>query len=89
MFDNYFDEIEIFEQCGGDAFSTLDEEDDLKGIREKYYWRTQDGVYIPVDKLEDSHIINIVFKFGKDRLERTGHCLVVEKFNKIRKERGF
>ena len=57
--------------------------------KEKYYWQTADGDYIAVDDLEDSHIINIVIKFGKDKLISNGYMRIVVKFNIIRKDRGF
>jgi len=56
---------------------------------EKYFWKTKDGEFIPVNELTDDHIVNIVMLFGKQSLERNGHMMIVEKFNKIRKERGF
>ena len=56
---------------------------------EKYYWHTAEDKYIPVDELTDKHIINIVFKFGKDKLEKIGYHRIVEKFNNIRIQKQF
>ena len=80
------DEWEIYEQSGCDALSNL--YDDWKED-ELYFWKTKDGKFIPVNELTDDHIVNIVMLFGKQSLERNGHKMIVEKFNKIRKERGF
>lgn len=56
---------------------------------EKYYWKTADGQLIKVDELEESHIINIVIKFGKDKLNQSGYKNIVNRFEEIRKKRNF
>ena len=56
---------------------------------EKYYWETQDGQFIPVDKLTDLHVVNIVIKFGKDYLSTRGYNRIIERFNWLRKESNF
>lgn len=56
---------------------------------EKYYWETQDGQFIPVYELTELHIVNIVVKFGKDKLSRLGHNRIIEKFNNLREEKEF
>ena len=56
---------------------------------EKYYWETQDEQFIPVDKLTNLHIVNIVVKFGKDYLSSHGHNNIIERFNKLREESDF
>ena len=50
---------------------------------EKYYWRTKDGEYIKVDDITNEHLVNIVLKFGKDKLENNGYYSLVKRFNKI------
>ena len=64
-------------------------EEILRKREERYYWETQDGQFIPVDELTDLHIVNIVIKFGKDKLYSLGHERIIEKFNELRKESGF
>ena len=61
----------------------------LNKRNEKYYWKTQDGQFIPVDELDNKHIVNIVIKFGKNYLSSCGHNLIIEKFNQLRKENNF
>lgn len=56
--------------------------------KEKYYWKTQEGKYIKVDDLTDNHIKNIVYLFGKQRLNNHGYHNIVEKFNKIIRNKG-
>lgn len=56
---------------------------------ERYYWETQDGQFIPVNELTDLHIVNIVIKFGKDQLYALGHERIIERFNELRKTKGF
>lgn len=56
---------------------------------EKYYWKTKDNTFIPVDSLDENHIINIVIKFGKDKLNNHGYKNIVKKFNEIRKKEKF
>ena len=55
---------------------------------EKYYWKTQENKYIKVDDLEDNHIKNIVYLFGKQKLNNCGYHNIVERFNKIIKSKG-
>lgn len=61
----------------------------LRKRSERYYWETQDGTFIPVNELSDLHIVNIVIKFGKDQLYALGHERIVDRFNELRKLRGF
>ena len=62
-------------------------DDDL--ANEKYYWKTADNKIIKVDDLEESHIINIVIKFGKDKLNQSGYKNILNRFEEIRKKRNF
>jgi len=64
-------------------------EEILRKRGERYYWETQDGQFIPVDELTDLYIVNIVIKFGKDKLIALGHNLIIDKFNELRKTSGF
>lgn len=64
-------------------------EEILRKRNEKYYWETQDGQFIPVDKLTDLHVVNIVIKFGKDYLSTRGYNCIIERFEKLRKESNF
>lgn len=64
-----------------------DEYEDYKD-NEKYYWKTQENKYIKVDDLKDNHIKNIVYLFGKQKLNNCGYHNIVEKFNKIIKSKG-
>ena len=67
----------------------MNEEKILEKRVERYYWETQDGKFIPVDELTDLHIVNIVIKFGKDKLSDLGHSRIIEKFDELRKISGF
>jgi len=57
--------------------------------RERYYWETHDGHFIPVDDLDDKYIVNIVIKFGKDYLAENGYRRIIEGFNTVRKASNF
>lgn len=66
------------------------DKDDIYDLEdEKYYWKTIDGKLIKVDDLEEEHIINIVIKFGKDKLIQNGYKNIVDKFYAIRIKRNF
>jgi hypothetical protein len=54
--------------------------------KELYYWETKDGEYIKVDDLEERHLKNIVYKFGKDLLNNRGYRNIVIRFEKILKK---
>lgn len=69
-----------------DSFIDEQEKKEEWKSKEKYYWKTKDGQFLNKDKLENKHIKNIVYKFGKDKLLETGHKIIVERFNKILKE---
>lgn len=58
-------------------------------INEKYYWKKEDGTMVPVHELTNSHICNIVMKFGKDRLREIGHSVIADKFEKLNREYKF
>ncbi len=67
----------------------MDNREILAKIEERYYWQTQEGQFIPVDELTDLHVVNIVIKFGKNYLSSHKHNLIIERFEKLRKESGF
>lgn len=77
------DDFEIYEQCGHDWFEKL-ETDDFKN-HEKYYWKTKEGKFIKVDDLENNHLKNIVYKFGKDKLDNSGYHNITLKFKELLK----
>ena len=56
---------------------------------EKYYWETEDGKLIPVHELTDLHICHIVMRFGKDRLAKMGHAVIVDRFNELNRRHKF
>ena len=64
--------------------------DELKSmIIERYYWKKEDGTMVPVHELTNSHICNIVMKFGKDRLREMGHSVIADKFENLSREYKF
>lgn len=56
---------------------------------EKYYWQKEDGTFVPVHELTDSHLCNIVMKFGKQRLESMGHAVIAERFVELNRKYKF
>ena len=56
---------------------------------EKYYWEKEDGTLIPVHMLSDLYVCHIVMKFGKDKLDSTGHTVIVDRFNELNKTYKF
>lgn len=56
---------------------------------ELYYWKDSKGNLVPKHELSDSHVCNIVMKFGKTWLQENGHNVIVKRFEDLNKEYNF
>lgn len=57
--------------------------------KEKYYWETEQGEFIPVQELTDLHVCNIVALFGKKWLKANGYINIADRFENLNQKYSF